>query len=807
MKIPALALCCLMFDLLQAQRFTASGPKPILEVNTTQVRNVIPIVVSGLPNNINGSFGLESVCFNINHPEVNNLTIKLVAPDNTKVTLFHALNGDKANLTATCIDDTSKPIYEGISPFTGSFASTLPLGQVNNGQNPNGTWELWVFDDIPNAGSSGTFVDVALTFGANPARPFHFSSSNLPIIEINTQNRAINNYVKENAIFRTYDSPSGVNDWQKDLPTFDGTAYIEWQGWSAPGLPKKNFDFDVADRLGTKIDEPLLGLPAENDWILKAEYNDRTLMKNHLVFDLFQKMGRYAPRTRFCEVVLDGEYVGVYTLQEKIKRDKNRVKIENLEPNELTAPGITGGYIYEINTTGSAFDWTSAYAPINDSTTEYDVEFRVVYPDRDEIPAQQVSYLKSFTDSFETVLASPQYMDSALGYRKYTDVYSFIDFMLISEFAANYDTYGRSFYLVKENAENGGKLKAGPPWDFDQGFGYYWPSTKGWVWQITNYYWPFPFWWSRFWSHEQYRKETECRWKSYRKEALSDSSVFKTIDSLKQRISMAVQRNDFVWKSPNGLNFQDHCDKLKAWITQRLQWIDDSLNSNTNVLPSIPLIADTLVCVGDTLRYPLPNAYLYEWTPGSKTPFLVPVQTGLYTLTATDKMGCFSRRQMNVTTSKPNVNFTINPIQGSHKIECVASDPNLKNYLWWVNNDSISGGSVLPVIFSQNGNQSLKLESTDSLGCSAAESRIHLVNSMPSDDVGFSVFPNPTTAIFGVLVTEQFLGKNYTISDVTGNIIKQGTIHKSETRIAAPWSSGVYLITIDGKTRRAVLTR
>ncbi|MFM7765780.1 MAG: CotH kinase family protein, partial [Sphingomonadales bacterium] len=321
MKVSALVFLFLVIcGHLRAQRFTATGPKAILEVNTTQVPNIIPISVSGLPTSIGSSFGLESVCFNIKHPELNNLTVKLVSPDGTKVTLFQRVEADSADFIGTCINDEGLAIYNGSAPFTGSFRSTLPLGQVNNGQNPNGTWALWIYDDIPNAGSAGTFIDVALNFGSMPARPFGFSSSDLPIVEIITTNRAINNYVKEKVVFRTYDSPSGINNMQKDAPTFDGTAYIEWQGWSAPSLPKKNFDFDVANSLGAKIDVPLLGLPAENDWVLKAEYNDRTLMKNHLVFDLFNKMGRYAPRTRFCEVVLDGEYVGVYTLQEKVKR-------------------------------------------------------------------------------------------------------------------------------------------------------------------------------------------------------------------------------------------------------------------------------------------------------------------------------------------------------------------------------------------------------------------------------------------------------------------------------------------------------
>ena len=805
MKFQAFFLLLYAAGSFWAQSFTNNTPQSISESSPNHTPTVIAISVNGLPNSLDANFGLSSVCVNIQHPELNNLTLKLVAPDGTKVTLMHQIGNTDDDLISTCFDDISSPIYYGSAPFTGSFRSTLPLGQVNNGQNPNGLWHLWIYDDVPNAGTQGSFMNATLTFGNQAAQPFTFTNSTLPIIELQTKGKAINNYTKENVVFKSYDSPLGMNDWQNDTPAFSGTAYIEWQGWSAPGFPKKNFDFDIADSLGNKIDVPLLGMPAENDWVLKAEYLDRTLIKNHLVFDLFQKMGRYAPRTRFCEVVLDGEYLGIYTLQEKVKRDKNRVKVDRLLPNELSLPELSGGYIYEMNNTGSAFDWTSNYAPINDATTDYNVEFRVVYPDRDALPAQQLQYLKAFTDSFELALASPQYQDSALGYRAFVDVYSFIDFMLISEFAANYDTYGRSFFLVKEHLNDGGKLKAGPPWDFDQGFGYYWPSPQGWVWEITNYYWPFPFWWSKFWSDERYRRESECRWKSYRQGALSDSSVHESIDSLYQRIAPAIGRNEFVWPSPNGSSYHDNLNHLETWISQRLLWIDDSLDLYNTSFPVLPNLNDTSICAGDSLDYAFSHAYSYDWDPGPQGQVLAPTESGDYTLTVTDTSGCFSRKTVHIEARKPNVHFHLQLVDGNHEILALAEDTALSSYVWSIGNDTLLGGSTLPYTFDQNGYYLVSLSSTDSTGCSWTESHLHWVNTTTVPELGFTVFPNPCESSFWIVVSDPWVGKSYTVMNSMGQHVAHGTVTGNSLLIPAPWASGVYLIEMDGSMCRLVV--
>ena len=90
-------------------------------------------------------------------------------------------------------------------------------------------------------------------------------------------------------------------------------------------------------------------MPEEHDWILYAPYTDKTCMRNILSYDLSNKMGHYASRTKLCELVLNGEYQGIYILMEKIKKDQNRVNISKLLPTDITGDELTGGYIIKID--------------------------------------------------------------------------------------------------------------------------------------------------------------------------------------------------------------------------------------------------------------------------------------------------------------------------------------------------------------------------------------------------------------------------------------------------------------------------
>jgi len=83
---------------------------------------------------------------------------------------------------------------------------------------------------------------------------------------------------------------------------YDGYVGIEIRGSFSATLPQKPYGFETRDSLGNNNNVPLLNMPAENDWVLIANYNDKVFMRNTLAFDLFSKMGHYQPHTQLCEL-------------------------------------------------------------------------------------------------------------------------------------------------------------------------------------------------------------------------------------------------------------------------------------------------------------------------------------------------------------------------------------------------------------------------------------------------------------------------------------------------------------------------
>ena len=199
----------------------------------------------------------------------------------------------------------------------------------------------------------------------------------------------------------------------------------------------------------------------------------------------------------------------------------------------------------------------------------------MVYPQIDSIQPEQLEYIHNYVDSFEIVLDGPDFLDPENGYRKYIGVKSFIDFMLVNEFSANYDSYGRSTFLYKENISDGGQLKIGPPWDYDRAYAPW--TVSGWVWEITHPAWPFPFWWSKFREDPEWVDEVYCRYTSLREDILSDESFQVFIDSIQILLQEPAARNFSKWTELGVTDYNYFVDELSNFMVDRLAWMDDAL--------------------------------------------------------------------------------------------------------------------------------------------------------------------------------------------------------------------------------------
>ncbi len=335
----------------------------------------------------------------------------------------------------------------------------------------------------------------------------------------------------------------------------------------------------------------LLGLPEENDWVLLSNYNDKSFMRNLLAFHIFEKMGHYAPRARLCEVVANGSYRGIYLFAEKIKRDKNRVDIAKIKPEDNSGEEVTGGYIFKVDYRDDDAYWTSKYSPIGHS--DYTIHFVQYYPDSKNITSPQQHYIQNFTDDFEDALYTRKFDDHD-GYRSYIDVSSFIDYFLVNEVSRNNDGFKKSRYFHKDK---NGLIHAGPVWDFD----WAWKNISecpvvsstngsGWAYHINdcNPWVKSPGWMIKMIQDKSFSKQLACRYYDLRESILSEDYLFHFADSIAMLLENAQERH-FKKYAILGKNvgapevdvqpetYVGEVEKLKTWISKRLNWLDRNM--------------------------------------------------------------------------------------------------------------------------------------------------------------------------------------------------------------------------------------
>jgi hypothetical protein len=438
-------------------------------------------------------------------------------------------------------------------------------------------------------GATGTFQ-----LCANDLGKVTLDSSELPIVMINTLSQTIIQDTKKDCLMDIkYNGPGTITYVTDSSNVYSGNIGIEIRGATSAGYPQTPYGIETRDSVGANNNVSILGMPAENDWVLLSNFNDLTLMRNTMSFKLFGDMGNYSVRTSLCEVLVDSAYKGIYVFGEKIKRDNNRVHIAKLTTADTTGDDLSGGYILQQNYWDVNNSFQSNYSPIDHPG--FDVHFVYEYPDPDSMLAVQKTYIAAYVDSLEDALYSPNFADTATGYRKYLDVKSFIDYFLVNEMARNVDGFKKSVFFYKDKYSNGGKLKAGPAWDFDWSYKniigcFICENTdgSGWAHHVNdcpatdNYS---TGWYIRLLQDSTFNNELRCTYENYRQTIFDTAYIFAYIDSVKNLVQNAQARHFKKWPilgisgpapevGPVAATYNAAIDTLKAWITLRLQWLD-----------------------------------------------------------------------------------------------------------------------------------------------------------------------------------------------------------------------------------------
>lgn len=320
----------------------------------------------------------------------------------------------------------------------------------------------------------------------------------------------------------------------------------------------------------------LLGMPESKNWVLLANYADKTLMRNELAFILSRNIGRaFTTASRYVEVYLNGDYLGNYQLTEQIKEGKGLVDIEEQPKGTTELPDLAGGYLIEQ-------DLFANGEPVYFYTAK-NMPFVIKYPDEDDINQQQQDYIKNHFQKFEDALYATNFADPVNGYRRYFDVNSYVDHYIVNEVIGNPDAF-RSTYMFKKR--NDDKIYIGPVWDFDKAanndnrLG---DQVNG---LMSNSAFEPKIWFKRLMEDQAFRQRIRTRWNELKPNIIA---LPNAMDPIATKLVVSQVRNFTKWdilKRQSYLELQvsgsyaGEVQYLKTFLNNHIAWLDSKFNSS-----------------------------------------------------------------------------------------------------------------------------------------------------------------------------------------------------------------------------------
>ncbi len=352
---------------------------------------------------------------------------------------------------------------------------------------------------------------------------------------------------------------------------------IKGRGNSTWGMAKKPYRLKFDKKI------KFLGNEAkEKNWVLLANYADKTLLRNALAFETARNMFDFGftPSVTFVDVVLNGKNLGNYTLTDQVEVKSKRVPVlEQEETTTLNDPEITGGYLIEVDGfADSEISWFQ---------TNKGMKVTIKYPKDDEINSDQSYYISNYTQQMETALFSSSYTNAETGWRKYVDEASLVDWYIACELFGNSDSWW-STYMYKERGEI---FKLGPLWDFDIAFNN--DDRLGDATQklMRTYAHDPKTWIARWWQDAGFQANVKARWGELRAKGLK-SFMNKYIDETAELLDESQKNNFEVWNilwskvyrelAARG-SYEAEVNFLKQYVLDRISFLDGQWGLPTGI--------------------------------------------------------------------------------------------------------------------------------------------------------------------------------------------------------------------------------
>lgn len=457
---------------------------------------------------------------------------------------------DKIGIIGSRSFNVSKPVYYklvGVEPVSDKLTNEIKIGQyraIIEDQKVSAEYREMVALVLNAKDVNKNDVEISSSAFEVNSRIDSKLKTGLPIIFINTPNSAPILSKEEYIIGST------ITLYNSDLNLdCQGEMKIKGRGNSTWQLPKKPYKFKFNDK------NSLLGMPKDKEWVMLANYYDRSLLRTSLTFFLANEFCDfdYVPRFQHINLELNGLFQGCYQLGEQVKISKDRVNVGS------------DGFLLEIDCRAEPSDVTFNTDNINRPINIKEPELALNDDD--------YNYVKDYVQKAENILYSENYLDTECGYQSVLDINSFVDWYIIEEISKNRDSntdiMGTSIYM---HVVRNGKIFMGPLWDFDLAYGNsgYWESDV-----YKNFWIKDSFWYKRLFTDPIFVSKVKERFDVIYNHK---QDIMQYIDENSADLRSTAINNCMEWYNLSTVedaesNYDYWIVTLKQWLNNRLDWL------------------------------------------------------------------------------------------------------------------------------------------------------------------------------------------------------------------------------------------
>ena len=376
-------------------------------------------------------------------------------------------------------------------------------------------------------------------------------SGSLPVMYINTENNAPITSKEEYVQATCYVDPMG-----KDGCPASGTKVsplalsVKGRGnWTWTGFDKKPYRLKLAAK------EPLLGMRKSKHFVLMAGADDNLgFMKNPLGYELSRRMKlEWTPDCRPLEVVLNGDYIGLYFLTENIRVDEDRVNVT--EQADASDDDVTGGWLVEVDNYN-----TDPHISVKVADKSQDIW--ITYKSPEVLSAAQKDYLQGQFDAIRDAVYDKD--RTSTEWENLIDMYAMARVYVVREILQDEEGFHGSFYLHKECGMDT-KWVAGPVWDFGNAYN---RDRHRFIWENPEFE---CFFIDQIYQFPRFQEAVKNVFGDFYRDDYP--SIDRFIDSLAADISMAAMTDHDRWPQYGTDDVAAKASTLKTYLHDKMDWL------------------------------------------------------------------------------------------------------------------------------------------------------------------------------------------------------------------------------------------